>query len=326
MDQLAALRLFLRAADAGSFSRAAAAERCQVSTVSRAILALEEDLGAALFNRSTRHLQLTEAGSRFRDGARLVLDDLEQARAAVTSLDAAPRGLLKLNLPTAFGRRHVLPVVAELQRRHPELAVEAMLTDATLDLVATGADVAIRIGALPDSTLVARRLAPQRRVPCGAPALLERLAPVVGPEDLAARPCLTLALQPTDKWYFRREAGPARDGVEVPVAGRFVSNDSEALRDAALEGLGIALLPTWLVGPDIAAGALRPLLPEWRADIAPGPERAISALHTGRRLVSPKVRVFIDALAAAIGSPPYWDAFAADDGLTAEGRTAPVQR
>lgn len=306
MDHLAALRLFLRAADAGSFSRAAALERCQVSTVSRAVQALEDDLGAALFSRSTRRLQLTEAGNRFRDGARLVLDDLEQARAAVTSLDAAPRGLLKLNLPTAFGRRHVLPLVAELQRRHADLAVEATLTDATVDLVASGADVAVRIGALPDSTLVARRLAPQRRVPCAAPALLDRIGPVGLPADLAALPCLTLALQPTDKWYFRGAAGSA----EVSVAGRFNSNDSEALRDAALGGLGIALLPTWLVGPDIAAGALRRLLPDWDADVAPGAERTIAAVYTARRMVSPKVRVFIDALADHIGTPPSWDAFA----------------
>lgn len=311
MDQLAALRLFLRAADAGSFSRAAAAERCQVSTVSRAVLALEDDLGAALFNRSTRHLQLTEAGMRFRDGARLVLDDLEQARAAVTSLEAAPRGLLKLNLPTAFGRRHVLPVVAALQRRHPDLAVEATLTDAAVDLVASGTDVAVRIGALPDSTLVARRLATQHRVLCGAPALLDGLPPIAVPGDLATRPCLTLALQASGKWYFRRGPEARAETEEVTVAGRFDSNDSEALRDAALGGLGVALLPTWLVGPDIAAGALRPLLPEWRADIAPGAERSISAVHAARRLVAPKVRVFIDALAAAIGAPPYWDAFAA---------------
>lgn len=310
MDHLAALRLFLRAADAGSFSRAAALERCQVSTVSRAVQALEDDLGAALFSRSTRQLQLTEAGSRFRDGARLVLDDLEQARAAVTSLDAAPRGLLKLNLPTAFGRRHVLPLVAELQRVHADLAVEATLTDATVDLVASGADVAVRIGALPDSTLVARRLAPQRRVLCAAPALLERIGHIDAPSDLAARPCLTLALQPTDKWYFRAAAGAA----EVAVAGRFNSNDSEALRDAALGGLGLALLPTWLVGPDIAGGTLRRLLPDWDADITPGPERAISAVYTARRLVSPKVRVFIDALADHIGAPPSWDAFAAVPG------------
>ena len=306
MDHLAALRLFLKAADTGSFSRAAVLERCQVSTVSRAVQALEVDLGAALFNRSTRHLQLTEAGHRFREGARLVLDDLEQARAAVISLDAAPRGLLKLNLPTAFGRRHVLPLVADLQRRHPDLAVEATLTDATVDLVASGADVAVRIGALPDSTLVARRLAPQRRVLCAAPDLLQRSQPVTTPADLAARPCLTLALQPTDKWYFR--AG--HDAAEVAVAGRFNSNDSEALRDAALGGLGIALLPTWLVGPDIAAGTLRTLLPGWAADITPGPERAISVVYTARRLVSPKVRVFIDALAEHIGAPPSWDAFA----------------
>lgn len=313
MDHFAALRLFLRAADAGSFSRAAAAERCQVSTVSRAVLALEDDLGVALFNRSTRHLHLTEAGLRFRDGARLVLDDLEQARAAVTSLDAAPRGLLKLNLPTAFGRRHVLPVVADLQRRYPDLAVEAALTDATVDLLTSGADVAVRIGALPDSTLVARRLAPQRRVLCAAPSLVAHHPPPSAPADLAARPCLTLALQPTDKWYFRRQdgTGPSAE-AEVAVTGRFTSNDSEALRDAVLGGLGFALLPTWLVGSDIAAGSLRSVLPGWAADISPGPERAISAVYTARRLVSPKVRVFIDALAAHVGSPPSWDAFGAD--------------
>jgi DNA-binding transcriptional LysR family regulator len=305
MDYFAALRLFLHAADEGSFSRAAAAERCKVSTVSRAIQALEQDLGAALFNRSTRRLSLTEAGAAFRERARVIMEELDEARDMVTSLNGTPRGVLKINLPTAFGRRHVLPLLGALLGTHPELAIEATLTDATVDLIAAGADVAVRIGTFADSGLIARRFAPQRRIVCAAPRLMARIGPLAAPPALGRQPCLTLALQQTDSWHFRDQTG----WHAVQVAGRLTINDAEALRGAALDGLGIALLPTWLVGEDVREGRLCRLLDAWEADIAPGPARAIAAVYPPKRIVSPKVRAFIDHLAERFGTPPYWDEF-----------------
>ncbi len=311
MDYFAAMRLFLRAADLGSFSRAAEVERCKVSTVSRTIQALEADLGAALFNRTTRRLQLTEAGRSFRDRSRHLLEDLEEARAAIGTLNATPRGLLKINLPTAFGRRHVMPLLGGFLAAYPEVSVEVTLTDATVDLVAAEADVAVRIGTLADSTLVARKLAPHRRAVCAAPALARQLGMLKDPAALAGAPCLSFALQTSDRWYFSK----GTVAIEMPVAGRIMANDSEALRQAALDGLGVALLPTWLVGPDIGSGTLVRLLDDWRADISPGPERAIFAVYPPKRVVSPKVRAFIDMLVQAIGAPPSWDAFDTGRGI-----------
>lgn len=307
MDYFAAMRAFVRAADLGSFSRAAAAEGIKVSTVSRYVSALEADLGAALFNRSTRRLNLTEAGASFYERAGLILTELEEARQATASLNARPRGLLRINIPGAFGRRHVVPHLGDFLATYPEIRLDATLTDATVDLIESGADLAIRIGALQDSTLVVRRLAPHRRVVVGSPTCLAAAPPVAAPGDLAHQACLVFALQPGNAWYFRSADEARPEFVEVPVGGRLRANDSEALLDAALAGLGLALLPTWLVGEAVRAGRLRVLLPEWEALLAPGPERAIWGVYPPKTMVPPKVRAFLDFIVQRFGRPPYWE-------------------
>jgi DNA-binding transcriptional LysR family regulator len=170
MDYFAGMRAFVRAVELGSFSRAAAEEGVKVSTVSRYVTALETDLGAALFNRSTRRLHLTEVGTTFFDRAVAILAEVADARLAATALNATPQGLLRINVPGAFGRRHVVPHLADFLAAFPDIQVDATLADETVDLIASGADVAVRIGALADSTLVAKRLAPQRRRLVAAPA------------------------------------------------------------------------------------------------------------------------------------------------------------
>ncbi len=307
MDYLAAMRAFVRAVDLGSFSKAAAEEALKVSTVSRYITALEADLGIALLNRSTRRLHLTEAGAVFYERSVTVLADVEDARLAITSLSSSPRGLLRINIPAAFGRYHVVPHLKDFLERYPHIRLDVALTDVTVNLIESGADVAVRIGALADSSLVAKRLAPQRRILVGSPAYLGKHGAPDEPGDLSRHECLIFAFQPTDAWYFHCPADRDSDAIEVTVRGNFRANDSEALLYAARDGLGLALLPTWLLGDDIRTGRLIPLLPAWEGTIAQGPERAIWGVYPPKKTVSPKVRVFLAFIAERFGKPPYWD-------------------
>jgi DNA-binding transcriptional LysR family regulator len=307
MDYFAALRAFVRTVELGSFSQAAAEAAVKTSTVSRYVSALEADLGAALLNRSTRRLHLTEAGTVFHEHAARILADVDAAREAASAINARPQGLLRINIPGGFGRRHIVPHLADFLAEYPEIRIDATLTDATVDLIEAGADVAIRIGALADSSLVAKRLAPHRRVLAASPAYLAGRAPISAPGDLAGHAGLAFALQPKPAWFFRPTGEPEAEPVEIAVQGRFRANDSEALLEAALDGLGIALLPSWLAGAEIGAGRLVALLPGWEALIAPGPERAIWGVYPPKRNVAPKVRVFLGFLETRFGRPPYWD-------------------
>ena len=307
MDYLAAMSAFVRSVDLGSFSKAAAEADIKVSTVSRYVSGLEADLGAALLNRSTRRLHLTEAGRMFYDRATQILADVRDARSTTASLNARPQGLLRINIPSAFGRRHVMPHMKDFLAAHPDIRLDATLTDATVDLIDTGTDVAVRIGALVDSTLIAKRLAPQRRVLVASPGYLKTRPAPQTPGDLTSHECLLFALQPTGAWYFRRTVQPEADPGEVRIDGHLRANDSEALHDAALAGLGIALLPTWLVGGDLRDAELVALLPDWEWLIAPGPDRSIWAVYPPKKVVSPKVKAFLAFLAHRFGRPAYWD-------------------
>ena len=307
MDYFAAMTAFVRTADLGSFSKAAAEAGVKVSTVSRYVGALEADLGAALLNRSTRSLHLTEAGRGFYQHATQILAEVEDARGATRALNARAQGLLRINIPGAFGRRHVMPHMKDFLAAHPDIRLDATLTDAIVDLIEAGADVAVRIGALVNSTLVAKRLAPHRRVLVASPDYLAARSPLKAPVDLVHHECLPFALQPTGSWYCRRADEPGAVLVEVAVNGRLRANDSEALRGAALAGVGIALLPTWLVGDDLRAGRLVALLSECEWRIAPSQEPAIWAVYPPKKIVSPKVKAFLAFLAKRFGQPAYWD-------------------
>ena len=307
MDYLAAMRAFVRAVELKSFTKVAAESGAKVSTVSRYVSGLEADLGAALFNRSTHGLNLTEAGRTFYEHSSQILIDIDQARAATASHNTTPRGLLRINIPSAFGRRHVMPHMKEFLRSYPDIRLDATLTDATVDLIENGADVAVRIGALVDSTLIAKRLAPQHRLLVASPDYLEARTAPASPADLKEHQCLRFALQPTGSWHYRPQGKPNGEAHDVPIDGHLRANDSEALRDAALGGLGIALLPTWLVGPDVRDGRLVSVLPEWEWLLAPGPERAIWAVYPPKKVVAPKVRSFVEFMAERFGKNPYWD-------------------
>jgi DNA-binding transcriptional LysR family regulator len=306
MDYLSALRLFVRAVEVGSFSKAAAAANTQTSTVSRAIASLEEDLGVGLFHRTTRRSHLTEPGATFYERARDVLRSLEEARDAASAMEGRPQGLIRLQVPGAFARLHIMPFVPEFLAAYPDIRLDVSLTDVRVDLLAVGTDLAIRIGPLLDSSLIARKLAPHRRILCASPAYLDASAAIDEPADLMQHNCLVYTLQPTDRWFFNRQEGAPDRFEEVPINGRLRADDSEPLRDAAVAGVGVVLLPSWLVGEDIKAGRLRPVLPDWSAMIATRPS-GIFGVYPPHRLVPPKVRAFLDFLQHRFGKPPYWD-------------------
>lgn len=309
MDTFSAIRMFVSTVELGSFSRAAEAEGIKVSTVSRYITALEAELGTRLLSRSTRRLHLTEAGTQLYERATRILAELEDTKLEVSSLDGRPRGRLRLSLPIAFGRRHVVPHLKDFLAEHPEIKLDITLTDETVDLIAKGVDVAVRIGALADSRLVAKRLAPHHRVVVASPELFRNRAAPQEPADLRSEECVLFSLQPQDAWYFRRAGEAGTEPMEVSVSGRVNANNSEALLDMTVAGVGISLLPTWLAGEAIKSGQLIRLLPEWEALIAPGPERAIWGVYPSKKFVAPKVRAFLGFLDRRFGQPPYWDAF-----------------
>ncbi|MGE5157213.1 MAG: LysR family transcriptional regulator [Gemmatimonas sp.] len=308
MDYLEAMTAFVRAVELGSFSKAAAEAGSKVSTVSRHVSGLEADLGAALLNRSTRRLNLTEAGRLFYERASQILAEVDDARNATRSLNARPQGLLRINIPSAFGRRHIMPHMKDFLDQYPDIRLDATLTDATVDLIETATDVAIRIGALVDSSLIAKKLVPLRRILVASPDYFDRTTPPIAPADLCGHQCLALALQPTESWYYRAAHEPSAPPAEVAVRGRLRTNDAEALREAVLAGLGIALLPTWLVSADLRIGSVVRLLEDYEWLIAPGAERAIWGVYPPKKVVSPKVRTFLAFLEQRFGDPPYWEA------------------
>ncbi len=303
MDMLVAMQTFVRVVEQGGFSRAAGLLDVRTSAVSRAVSGLEKELGVDLFNRTTRSLHLTEPGSTFYRHALSALREVEEARNAVSALRDHPRGSLRLALPDAFARLHVMPHMGEFLARYPDLRLDLLLSDVRVDPVSIGADAAIRIGPMLDSSLVARKLAPHRRIACASPAYLARHPPPRRPDDLLQHNCLVYSLQPSHHWFF---VDPAGKEVSVPVVGRVRADDSEPLRALALDGVGVVLLPSWLIGDDLRAGRLKPILPDWRAMIATQPS-GIFGLYPPHRAVPSKVSAFLDFLQHKFGRHPYWE-------------------
>lgn len=311
MDFFAALTAFTTVVERGAFARAARELGQSTSSLTRQVDALEERLGTVLLNRSTRRLTLTDAGAAYHEQALRILADLEEANRGVAGGDGPPAGTLRVSLPVAFAQMHVSPLLPDFLRDHPAIRLELMLTDEPVDLVGQRVDVAIRIGALDASSLVARKLAPLRRIACASPAYLAARGLPEEPADLARHDCCCFAYGHGGRvWRF------GRDGDEriVPVSGPVRANNSMLLRDAALAGMGVILMPSWLVGADIEAGRLTPLLPGWTADPGAGSGSGggaggggIHALYLPSRKGSRTVRAFVDFLLARFGSPPHWD-------------------
>lgn len=299
MLSLDALQIFVRIAETGSFSAAARDLALSKSAASKKLAALEDRLGARLINRTTRRLSLTEAGADFLERAQRILAELDEAAQAVGRLTDEPRGTLRVNAPMSFGILHVAPALADFVGRYPELGVTLDLDDRRVSLIDEGYDVAVRIADLPDSSLVARKLAPARQVVCACPAYWARHGEPTHPRDLARHNCLIYTYLPTyGEWHFRGPGGP----LSVRVEGKLHANNGDVLREAALAGLGVFLAPTFLVGDDLRAGRLKAVLQGTADD-----SLAVYAVYPHRRHLSVKVRAFVDFLAERFGPQPYWD-------------------
>jgi len=302
MDRIGDLTLFLRVLDLGSISAAARSLDLSVAVASQRLKRLEETLGVRLLHRTTRQLQLTPEGSALAEQGRPLVQDLEALTSGLQQSANEISGTLRVTVPASFGRLYISRWLPEFLERYPRLRLHLDLADQMLDLVSEGFDLAIRIGALVDSSLVAQRLAQNQRVLCASPDYLQRRGRPKTPDDLAAHDCLLLVGShgTSDAWQLR---GPDGSEATVRVQGRMESNFGEVIRDAALAGLGIALHSTWHVCEDLRTGRLQQVLPRYHL-----PDSAIYAVMPQRRLVLPRVRAFVDFLVDRFGTVPPWEA------------------
>lgn len=280
----------MRVAKAGSFAGGARELGISRAMATKHIMQLEGSLGSRLFNRTTRSLNLTDVGASYLERCQQVLLDIEEMEAAVTHLQTEPRGILKISAPPVIGATHITRAVVEFLKIHPDLKIDIVLQGSPGDLIDEGIDIAIYLGALDDTSMVARKLATSPLVVCASPDYLDKYGTPKTPEDLMDHSCLVnWAIAPRHKWQFRTESGLKI----ITVAGRVQSNAAHSIRISALNGLGLVMLPTYIVGGDIEKGALKVVLDNYIL-----PPLDIHAVYPHRRYLSAKVRAFLDFLQA----------------------------
>jgi DNA-binding transcriptional LysR family regulator len=306
MDYFAAVRAFLFAADLQSFSKTAEQMALKTSTVSRYVTDLEKDLGIALFNRSTRGLVLTEGGRVFREHALTAMKAMDEARSVTSSLNLSPQGLLRVTIPTSFGRKHVVKHLPQFLEKYPRISVDLVITDDVINLIDSEVDLAVRIGALPDSQLIARRLAAHRRIVCASPAYIAAHGAPKAPADLSRHTALRFSRAVDDKWILVHRNGKAKQDVSVQLNGQVRANDTDAIVVLAAAGCGIALLPAWSIASELRAGELVHLLQGWEAQTTRS-DPAVWAVYPPKKIVSSKVRAFIDFYADIFGRDGEWE-------------------
>lgn len=299
MTDLNLMATFARVVEAGSFSEAARRMGSSRSAVSKAVAKLEKSLGAHLLNRTTRYLSLTEIGTAVAEHCSRILEEASEAEKLVGSLNSEARGVLRVSASVAFGTLHVAPALAQFLPRHPALKIELSITDRWVNLAEEGYDVAIHVTGEPPPNLVARPLAPVRRTLCATPDYFRRTGIPQTPADLVHHNCLdyTRSGEP-GRWRF---TGPEGE-ITVPVNGPLHVDDDEALSQAVLGGLGLGLLPTFIIGKELQHGNLQAVLSAYIPV-----ERQVYAMHLPTRHLPHKVRAFIDFMIAHIGEEPYWD-------------------
>ncbi len=299
MDKLQAMQLFVHVVDAGSFTAGAEQMGISRALASKLIQALEDSLGVRLLNRTTRRISLTDPGKNYYERVNSVLESLAEAEAEAAELQIEPRGRMRVSAPISFAVRHLAPALAEFQRRFPRVELELGLNDRLVDIVDEGFDLAIRISRLADSSLVARRIAPASLVLVAAPAYLARAGTPTEPAQIAAHNTLVYTLSSKrDEWTFRRN-GETRS---VKLDGNLHVNNGDFVCAAAIEGCGIAMLPTFIVFDALQRGELVPLLADW--DVPP---IGIHAVYPQTRALPAKTRVLIDFLVEHFGPQPHWE-------------------
>ena len=299
MEDLQRMAIFARVVETKSFSAAARDLGLSKSLVSKQVTQLEKSIGARLLNRTTRNMSLTEAGATFYGHCARIVEELQEAKLAVGRLHSNPQGLLRISVPVAFGRLHIAPALPELLSTYPQVKIDMVTTDRFVDLAEEGYDVVVRIMSEPAPNMVARRLAAVHRKICATPEYFARNGIPETPEDLERYNCLTYTYSnPQDIWRLHGQHGD----ISVRASGTLRLNDDDALAEAVLGGLGLALLPTFIIGNHLQSGRLQSVL----ADYIPL-ERYIYAIYLPNRYLPAKVRVFIDYFLERIGPKPYWD-------------------
>ena len=300
MNRFEDLRTFVTVVESGSFTAAGERLGAAKSAVSRRVAGLEERLGVQLLRRTTRQMNLTDTGSRFYEQATRILADLDEVEASVLQQHGELRGILRVALPLAFGVRHMGAVIDEFSRLHPNVSFDLDLNDRRIDLIEQGIDLAVRIGRLDDSSLVARHLFDAHTVVCGSPQYFAKHGTPQTPDELRHHRCLVYGnLADPTKWVCRDAAGKTVR-VDVPAAMRATSG--EFLNVAAMKGLGIAVQPTFIAGEAIAGGTLVPILSDYHWPLTPA-----YAVYPATRHLSYRVRAFIDFLVQHFAGAPAWD-------------------
>ncbi|MBV6448306.1 LysR family transcriptional regulator [Nitrosomonas sp.] len=300
MDRFENMNAFVRVVEAGSIS--AAADRMDVakSVVSRRLKELEEHLGVELFHRTTRQMNLTDSGRAFYQQSVRILADILEAEHATSQFHGALKGNLKVAVPLSFGLMHLGPAITAFLQTHPDIEFELDFNDRQVDLLAEGFDLAIRIASLPDSSLIARRLAPIQAVMCASPAYLDHMGTPQAPEELIQHRCLVYNLiSNSDNWNVYDATGQLLKTRIIPY---LKASNGEFLRDAAVDGLGIVLLPAFIVYREIERGALMPVLTGYHYT-----QLAAYAIYPQTRHLSQRVRAFVDFLSQRFEGMPYWD-------------------
>lgn len=299
MDRLMSMRVFSAVARLGSFSAAAADLDISRAMASKYINDLEKNLGARLLNRTTRHLSLTEVGRDYNERVMTILAEIKEAELSVSEQQLTPIGTLRILSPPSFGSFHLARAISQYKNMYPDLGINLVLTERAADLIEEGMDMAIRIGRLNDSNVIARKLSTSRMVVCAAPEYLDREGVPVSPDDLLDFNCLTIDhATPLSDWRLRIEG---TDRI-MAVKGNLSCNLADALRIAAIQGCGLVQLPSYVVGLDIRSGRLKPVLEAYEPE-----SLSIHITYAHRKYLSAKVRTFVDFLQTYFKTPPYWD-------------------
>jgi DNA-binding transcriptional LysR family regulator len=291
------LQLFVEVIRQGSFAAVARDRNIDPSSVSRAIAGLEVELGIRLFQRTTRQLSPTEAGMTYFERIEPLVEEIQQATDIAKDVSGQPKGTLRVTASASFGLKCIVPLLPEFQQLYPELTVDLLLTDAVVDLFAERIDIAIRLGLLADSTLIAQQLMRTNYSVCASPDYLKRSGQIQHPQDLEHHNCLLFPLSGfRSRWIFKDQKGELS---EIPISGRTVISNAIALQQCAIAGMGLALLPNWLIDTDLQAGTLINLFPDY-AVTATDFSTAAWLVSPSRAYVPLKVRIFIEFLKQSI--------------------------
>ncbi|OYR07748.1 lysR substrate binding domain protein [Brucella grignonensis] len=295
MDRLQSLAILVKTVEFGSISAAANELDISSQLAGKHIRHLEQTLGIKLLNRTTRKQSLSDSGRIFYEHAKTILAEFEAAEMMIAETRSTARGRLRISAPVTFGSRALAPELPEYLADHPEVSVDLSLSNRPVDLIEDGFDVVFRTGELPDSSLAARRLAPLRLVLCAAPEYLKSASPILTPEDLKEHECLVFShTSLRANWNFNGPNGP----IEIPIKGRFATDSGEALRAAAVSGMGVLLQPLELVSDELVSGRLRRILQDYEP-----PARQLHALYAADRRMTPKLRTFLDFSVRKFGKP-----------------------